>query len=680
MVHHSHADGSHYPREECPIYQALRDGQVHHREDEVFWRKDGSSFPVSYTSTPILREGKPIGAVIIFSDITKRVRQREWEASRSALFTSILAQDPVEVTITALSKAFRSLHPTAWIAFQIKQGSSLTLLGGHSLPESLQTQLREVAIGMDSCACGRTAFWGREQVWSGECGYASHNVDYHQCLPILSSTGEVLGTASIFTDLCDAGVVEETRPAMLSAVDFARMTLEHAKLQQQLQHQAQHDLLTGLPNRMLLQDRLTQALAAAKRRDTKVGVCFIDLDRFKQVNDTLGHGMGDEYLTRITAVLRGSCREVDTLARQGGDEFILLLPDLNDIAEVEDIAACLLRNIRKPFYIGENEFNATASIGISVYPCHGETPSLLLQNADTALYVAKHDGRNRSTMYDPLMGSQVKEHAWVYAGLQQALAKNQLSLVYQPLYTLKEELTGFEALLRWNHPIDGLISPDRFIAIAEESGLIVPIGEWVLQEACIQAALWQGKTISPVSVAVNVSGVQLSQKDFVVTVCHALKESRLDPALLHLEITETWVVSDPQYAATQLEQLRALGVKISIDDFGAGQSSFGYLHNLPLDTLKIDQSFIARLDGSSRQISIVRALVHLAQQLGLRAVAEGVETEQQLEQLRSINCDLLQGFLLAKPLSPAKVEHLLDEQRPLWRQAEDTRAVASLSH
>lgn len=662
MMHHSYSDGSPYPPEECPIYQALRDGRVHHREDEVFWRKNGSSFQVSYTSTPILCDGVPAGAVILFSDITQRLKEQAWEKSKSALFASILAQDSRDVTLTILANTFQALHAGVWLAFHARRKHNLILLAGASLPAVLQKGLETVPIASDSCACGRAAFWAKEQVWYGGCGCISNGLGYHQCLPILSSAGEVLGTLSVFSDVHKTDL-KQIRSAVLNAVDVTRLALEHSNLQQQLRHQAQHDLLTGLPNRMLLQDRLDQALTAAKRRGTCVGVCYIDLDRFKQVNDTLGHGVGDEYLKKITSILHENSRAVDTLARQGGDEFIMLLPDVNHERDVEEIAARLLKAVREPFSIEGNSFNAAASIGISVYPQHGESHSLLLQNADTALYAAKRDGRNRAKTYHSDMGSEVKEHAWIYSGLQQALLNRQFRLVYQPIYSLQEELTGFEALLRWDHPTNGPILPDRFIPVAEESGLIVAIGEWVLEEACRQAALWQAEGYDPVTMAVNVSAVQLEQIDFVQVVQSVLQNTGFSSQMLHLEITETWIIGDPKAAAAKMRELQRLGIKISIDDFGIGHSSFGCLHDLPLDTLKIDQSFIAKLDGSSRQLATVQAIVMLAQQLGLRTVAEGVETAEQLQLLRSINCDLLQGFLLAKPLTPGKAGHLLKRSR-----------------
>lgn len=668
MVHHSHPDGSHYPREDCPIYKALRDGQIHRREDEVFWRKDGSSFPVSYTSTPILRDGVPAGAVIIFSDITNRLRQEAWEKSKSSLFTSILAQEPLKAVLKALTKAFRALHSNALLIFHVRQECHLFLLDCGDLPEIVCGHLKQVPIVADSSdTCARAAFWGKEQICSGEDALDSSSMGHEVCLPLLSADGEVLGTMSVFSDASNS---DHLRSAVQSAADFARLALEHDNLQHQLKHQAQHDLLTGLPNRLLLQDRLDQAIASAKRRGSSVGVCFIDLDRFKQINDTLGHGTGDEYLKKITSILRGNCREIDTLARQGGDEFILLLPDLHDETEVGRIVARCLDAIQQPFWLEKNQFNATASIGISLYPQHGDCPSMLLQNADTALYAAKRDGRNRATVYHPDMGNEVKEHAWIYAGLQQALMKDQFRLMYQPLYSLQEEITGFEALLRWEHPTDGLIAPDRFIPIAEESGLIVPIGHWVLEEACRQAIVWQTEHVNPVSMAVNVSGVQLGQPNFVETVRSILDKTGLLPDLLHLEITETWIVADPKSAAAQLKELQSLGVNISIDDFGTGHSSFGCLHDLPLNTLKIDRSFIARLDGSDRQLSTVRTIVLLAQQLGLRTVAEGVETLEQLADLRSIDCDLLQGFLMAKPLTPEKAGLLLQRSENTFSAAE----------
>ena len=655
MVHHSHPDGSHYPREVCPIYQALRDGQVQYREDEVFWRKDGSCFPVSYTSTPLLREGVPVGAVVVFRDITEQVKERAWESSKAQVFSKLIDQRPLRETLSYLAAAFTLFIGGCALAIHSRDDAYLSLVA----ESGLSRREREEMTRMEFTAADDPSLFARLLSLAIDVE-GSPSADLRETLPLLTGSGETLGFISVLLR-----GAEQRRsllsPALTQAADFARLAIEHSALQRQLSHLAQHDSLTGLPNRTLLEDRLAQAIMSARRHGSYLGVCYIDLDRFKEVNDTMGHGVGDEYLVQVSSRLKTSSREMDTLARQGGDEFILLLPDLSSAQEAYSITERLLETLRIPFHIGINGFSPTASIGVSVFPKDGDNAGLLLQNADIALYAAKRAGRDRIQMFDSALGEQIREHTRIHTGLQFALAKDQFRLVYQPILSLKRELQGFEALLRWQHP-DGEISPDRFIPIAEESGLIVPIGAWVLLQACKQAQTWQHANQPPVRLAVNVSGVQLSREDLGETVAGALRESGLDPHLLQLEITETWIVADPKAASARLRHLREIGITISVDDFGTGHSSFGCLHDLPLDTLKIDRSFIARLDGTAKQLSTIRAIVMLAQQLGLRTVAEGVETEEQLRELATIDCDLLQGFLFAKPLSSEQASKLLAER------------------
>ena len=658
IVHHSYPDGSPYPREDCPIYRALRDGQVHHREDEVFWRKDGSCFPVSYTSTPILQSGRTTGAVIVFRDITRQLLDQDWEKSKTQVFSSLLEQELADTIVDRIARAFARYQPNLGVGVHTRSGQYLHLAAHAGLADHLIAALSIIQIDEAAPLQGRVALSaiGSSHTLSTEVHGSLLGALF--CLPLLTKAGEVLGTITAFGKV-DEESLPSIRTALGQAADLCRLTIEHCALHKQLTYQAQHDALTGLPNRLLLEDRLAQAIINAKRRRSCLGVCFIDLDRFKQINDTLGHGMGDKYLQRICLLLGTASREVDTLARQGGDEFILLLPDLESSCDAQSAAERALVHLQSPFEIDGTSFRATASFGVSVYPDHGDTAATLLQNADTALYAAKRAGRNRVLTYDAALGEEVREHAWISTGLQIALECNQIHLHYQPMMTLKRELQGFEALVRWEHPTAGLITPDRFIPVGEETGLIVPIGAWVLEEACRQAAQWRKEGFPSIKMSVNVSGVQLSQEGFVETVANALRVSGLAPCALQLEITETWIVNDPRAAAARLQTLRDLGVSISVDDFGTGQSSFGCLHELPLDILKIDRSFVARLDGSAKQLSTIRAIVMLAKQLGLSTVAEGVETEEQLMELEKIDCDLIQGFLFARPLSVEQASALL---------------------
>jgi EAL domain-containing protein (putative c-di-GMP-specific phosphodiesterase class I) len=361
--------------------------------------------------------------------------------------------------------------------------------------------------------------------------------------------------------------------------------------------------------------------------------------------------------------LHQSIREIDTLARQGSDDFILLLRDLAEPSEATHICQRLLKELSAPFLLQDHSLSITAGIGISIFPQHGDAADLLLRNADMALQAAKRAGGGQAQVYSLALGRQTRRAAEMVGALVNALAHAQFRMVYQPIYTMDQEIVGFEALLRWKHPTWGQISPREFIPTAESSGLIVAIGDWVIDEVCRQAMEWKAAAVRPVKMFANVSGVQLERPDFSSKIANALQRSGLAPDRLELEITESWVISDLRGAAGKLQKLRDLGIGIAIDDFGTGYATFNYLQELPLDTLKIDRSFIHRLDGPVANRSTVGAITMLAQQLGLKTVAEGVESEQHIRRLGEIGCELMQGFFLARPLEPEAACALLRKQQ-----------------
>ena len=670
VVHHSYPNGSPYPAEECPIYLALRDGRVHHSDTEAFWRKDGSCFPVTFTSTPILRDGVPSGAVVVFRDITERRRREQWERDKTAIFLSITSHAPLEQTLGLIANVLVALYPAWPVALMLRSGAHLHLVAEGALPDAIAQQLRSQILGVDVSIYTAAAEAGIEVM--GECQgsrgdrwesdlLSSEGFTCSLALPLLAGSGQVLGVMALFSRRGDCGDVA-FRELARSASDMARLAIEHRQLHTELIRQSQYDHLTGLPNRLLLEDRLGQAIMRAKRQGTQVGVCYMDIDRFKSINDTFGHLAGDAFLKGVSDLLVRNMREIDTIARHGGDEFILVLPDLNDIHEAEEMCDRLLSLIKKPTLVGGQTLTPSASIGISMYPVDGEIAPLLLQHADAALYAAKQKGRDRAETFDQELGHKLQRAAELQTALHHALEKKQFVLHYQPLYRTSHELVGFEALLRWQHPELGLIGPDQFIPFAEESGLIVTIGDWVINEACWQAKQWQSASIGVPRMFVNVSAVQLSRPDFVHTIVRALTRSGLQPEMLELEITESWIVADPPTALAQLQKLRGLGIGIAIDDFGKGHSSLSCLHELSMDTIKVDRSFTARLDGSAKNSATLRTIITLAQELGLDTVVEGIETQSQLEELQSIPCGMLQGFLLAKPLDGESAGLLLAEQ------------------
>jgi len=432
-------------------------------------------------------------------------------------------------------------------------------------------------------------------------------------------------------------------------ISVSRDVSERRRAEELIEYQAYHDALTGLPNRLLFRDRLTIALAHAKRQQTSLVVMFLDLDRFKIVNDTLGHSLGDDLLRAVAARLRSVVREGDTIARMGGDEFTILLSDMENDSDASRIAQKLLDTVALPVRVEGHELYATTSLGIAIYPNDGDTAELLLKNADLAMYRAKELGRNSYQLCTPAMNSRAAERLSAENALRRALERQELVLHYQPLVHLKSRVTaGMEALLRWNRPGYGLVPPGSFIGIAEETRMIVPIGEWVLRQACLQARQWPSLRI-----AVNLSPRQFQQSDLCDVVSRALEESGLDPRLLELEITESTAMLNSQRTIATLTGLRELGVRIALDDFGTGHSSLSYLRRFPIDRVKIDREFISEIDKSRSNRAIVAAIVTMAHGLDLSVTAEGVETEEQVEFLREQKCEEVQGFLYGRPAPPA---------------------------
>jgi diguanylate cyclase (GGDEF)-like protein len=430
----------------------------------------------------------------------------------------------------------------------------------------------------------------------------------------------------------------------------------------ELAFQALHDGLTGLPNRVLVMDRIGHALARSARVEQPVALLFIDFDGFKTINDTFGHGAGDQLLRTVGSRLSGLIREADTVGRLGGDEFVVLLEPGETRPAPELVAERILELLNQPIELGGGvEVRLTASVGIAVG--HRETTEQLLRDADLALYSAKQAGKNRYVVFEDEMQTAIADRHALEVDLKRALAHNELYLVYQPTFRLDDrKVGGVEALLRWRHPTRGLISPDRFIPIAEDSGLILEIGRWVASEACRQAASWRERGLG-LTMSVNVSGKQIDEPDFVDEISEILDDTGLDPAALTLEITETSLMRDPHQAAARLQALKQLGVRIAIDDFGTGYSSLAYLREFPVDSLKIDRAFVSGLDNTQDASAFVTTLIQLGRQLNIQTLGEGIEDEDQLRRLLDAQCDYGQGFLLARPLPAEQLEALLTDER-----------------
>jgi diguanylate cyclase (GGDEF)-like protein len=446
------------------------------------------------------------------------------------------------------------------------------------------------------------------------------------------------------------GVARDITARMRAEEDLARM--------------AHYDALTGLPNRALLQGRLKRAMARADRSQTLLAVMFIDLDQFKEINDSLGHAMGDAVLKETAIRLESCLRSTDTVARLGGDEFTVLLEDVRSVEEVSRIADKLLRSISERAEVAGHELHLSTSIGITVYPLDDHDADTLLRNADLAMYHAKQEGRNNVQFFSPDMSERTEKRVDLLGRLRGAVARNELQLYYQPQVDVRSgSVIGVEALLRWNDRERGLIEPAEFIPLAEDSGLILPIGEWVLREACLQARRWLDAGLGPLTMAVNLSARQFRQKNLVQMVSAILADTNLPPENLELEITESTMMHRAEEAAAGLRALHETGVQISLDDFGTGYSSLAYLHRFQVHTLKVDQSFVRDIKSDRDDAAIVSTVITLAKQLKLKALAEGVETREQLAFLRTRGCDSYQGFLFCRPQPAADIETLLRSLR-----------------
>lgn len=435
--------------------------------------------------------------------------------------------------------------------------------------------------------------------------------------------------------------------------------------EERLMHDALHDTLTGLPNRALFLDRLRLAVERAKRRpDYQYAVLFLDLDRFKNVNDSLGHLVGDELLVAVAGMLRAGLRSTDTVARLGGDEFVILLEDLQDRQNVVRVAEWINEQLQDAFHLTEHQVFITTSIGIVHSSLNYSKPEDVLRDADIAMYSAKAQGRARYEIYDPSMHAQITANIALETELRQALGRGEFVLNFQPIVSLGDNhLTGFEALLRWKHPQRGMLPPSDFLHVAEESGLMIPIDRWVLRSACQYIKEWQEKypLVPPLAISVNITGKQVIQPDFVEFVQQVLEEVGLSPESLKLEVTENELMENTTSTIQVFNRLRSLGVGIQVDDFGIGYSSLSYLSQFPVNALKIDQSFINQMMSDSNQLKIVQAIVLLTQRPDVVVVAEGVENEEQLRQLRAMGCEFGQGYYLSKPLDPQRTAQLLEE-------------------
>ncbi|VAW66356.1 diguanylate cyclase/phosphodiesterase (GGDEF & EAL domains) with PAS/PAC sensor(s) [hydrothermal vent metagenome] len=444
---------------------------------------------------------------------------------------------------------------------------------------------------------------------------------------------------------------EKHEKKFIGTYGIARDITDKIEAEEIIRFQAYHDMLTRLPNRTLLNDRLSQAITHARRNKTSLSIMFLDLDRFKMINDTLGHIVGDHLLQAVAMRLKHCLREGDTLARLGGDEFTLLLPDVNNQQDAKRIAEKIIKSLADPFKIDNHELFVSTSIGISQFPEDGNTIESLIKHADIAMYSVKDSGKNNYQFYDKKMIHAYSDNLSLENDLRRALDNKQFEIYYQPQINVEtQEIFAMEALIRWNHPERGMINPNDFIGLAEETRLIKQIGDWILQAACEQLKTWRDLGFNDIRIAINVSAIQLEQNNFVEFVLEQLTKNKIPGEYLEIEITENTLMHDTDAGVDKLRELSNHGIKIAIDDFGTGYSSLNYLKHLPIDTLKIDQSFIRDMSKSEEDSSIIKAIISMAKGLKLNIISEGVETQEQLKQLKRWRCKNMQGFLFGRPM------------------------------
>ncbi|OHC72748.1 MAG: hypothetical protein A3H93_16790 [Rhodocyclales bacterium RIFCSPLOWO2_02_FULL_63_24] len=476
-------------------------------------------------------------------------------------------------------------------------------------------------------------------------------------------TGEIWNkrkSGEIYPEWLNITVIRDSQGSVSQYVALFSDITEHKRNEERLRYQAYHDGLTDLPNRLMFGENLELTIAQAERTGQQAAILLMDLDHFKFVNDTLGHDHGDKLLLAVAERLKATLRKGDTLARMGGDEFTLLLPQIKDTDEIAAVIKKIVTNLTTPFRVGDDELTVTASIGISSYPQDGTTPEELLKNADSALYQAKEAGRNTYIFFTAAMTARAKERIVVENELRHALSSGEIEVFYQPKMRIRDQrITGMEALVRWNHPSRGLVGPKDFIAIAEETGQIIPLGKLVLEEACRQTVEWHRQGWDKLRVAVNLSAYQFRDEGLFDAITHILEQTGIDPHLLEIELTESVVMHDAEASIELLLMLKRMGIGLAIDDFGTGYSSLSYLKRLPFDTLKVDQSFVRDVTTDHHSAELVRTIIGMAHGFKLEVIAEGVETQEQLDFLRKHDCDVIQGYLLAKPLTAREFKLLL---------------------
>ncbi|MGC5327513.1 sensor domain-containing protein [Brevibacillus sp. SYSU BS000544] len=616
------------------MWATISDGKIW--SDELKNKaKDGSYYWVKTTIIPLLdKHGKPYQYISLRTDITKgKIVEEKYRESLRYEFESTI--DAIHNFVYKLKCCEDGSYK--YTLFKGGLARELELYSENTVGKT-PNEVFDSETAQNLNKSYKQAFSGESVTFTFQYKGGS----YHTTLSPIEVNGvvvEVVGSVSDITDLI--------------------------KAESLIFHMAYHDPLTNLMNRRKFIENLSQAIEHAEANHEKVAVMFLDLDRFKQINDSLGHSVGDKLLTAVTHRLQNEVlvNQNCSLYRVGGDEFIILVPDVKDEVEISCLAKKILALFTGALYLDEQEFFITASVGISLYPENGTNGEELMKNADTAMYYAKNHGRNTFKLYTPEMNAKYNEHLMLEVELRKAIKNNELYLVYQPKVDIRTgEMVGMEALLRWNHATLGYVSPATFIPIAEETGFIVTLGEWVLHTACLQNKKWIDEGYEPMRISVNVSALQFQRVNFIETVRRVIQSTGIDPNYVELEITENSIMDNTEECIETLAKVRELGITISIDDFGTGYSSLSYLKRFPINTLKIDQSFVRDVMADPDDVAIVKAIINLAHNLNLQVIAEGVETQEVFDFLCDQQCDQIQGYYISMPLTVDDFRDLLEKQ------------------
>jgi diguanylate cyclase (GGDEF)-like protein/PAS domain S-box-containing protein len=629
-------------------------------------RKDGSALPLQLKSIPVKDpSGNPSCIITISEDITLRKqaeedlrnahseleqkvleRTRELRESNRMLEQELKERQAAESRLRLLGKFFENTNEAVLIidsrARIIEVNDAFTRITGFAKEEVIG---KKPALLRSDRRSKRPLnnIWRsvvKSGSWQGEASDQRKNGEIYAVWLSISPVRDRSNTPTHYVAI---------------AADISDIK----KSEERLEHLAHHDSLTDLPNRTLFSDRLNQAISYAKRNEKIMAVMLLDLDRFKEVNDTLGHRLGDQLLVNVSRRLKSRLRNTDTISRLGGDEFAVILPDISSIEKAAHVAQQLMNALSEPFALEGHEVYITTSIGITIYPADSDDRDELLINADAAMYHAKSKGKNNFQFFTPAMNTKIIEKLFIESKLRHALDNNEFMLCFQPqIETGTESIVGMEALLRWTNPELGEVSAEKFIPIAEDTGLIIPIGEWVIREACREVKTWQDEGLPVMNLSVNLSARQFHRQTIIGTISRILDETGFDPQRLELEITESVIMQDVEENIQTLRGLKDLGIRLSIDDFGTGYSSLNYLKRFPIDVLKIDRSFVMDIVSDPDDSSVVSAIIALAHSLGLKVIAEGVETAEQLAFLKERGCNEVQGYYFSRPVPGHTVKEL----------------------